>query len=176
MIEGKTQLLPSFPQEVQKRVEEYLQQQGVTLIAGDRIAEVRKDSIILGSGQRREASVLIWTGGIQPSKLIRDLPLAKDPGGWLKVTNQLRSFEDERVYGIGDAVSIYTGGGPLTLQRLAYPAQDQARVAALNIAAALSGPAPVDYTPRTKPQLISIGKNMGIFTREDQCCYCPWVG
>ena len=175
MIEGKTQLLPSFPQEVQKRVEEYLQQQGVTLIAGDRIAEVQKDSIILGSGQRREASVLIWTGGIQPSKLIRDLPLAKDPGGWLKVTNQLRSFEDERVYGIGDAVSIYTGGGPLTLQRLAYHAQDQARVAALNIAAALSGQAPVNYTPRTKPQLISIGKNMGIFTLEDRVSYGPWV-
>ncbi len=175
MIEGKTRLLPNFPGKVQDIVEEYLRERGVSLIAGDRISEVGKDGVVLGSGQKRDASILIWTGGIQPSKLIRDLPLLKDPGGWLTVTGLLHASEDERVYGIGDAVSISIDGGPLALQRLAYHAQDQARVAALNIAADISGSEKVAYKPRTRPQLISLGRDMGIFTLEDRVYSGPWV-
>jgi len=175
MIEGKTRLLPNFPGKVQDIVEEYLRGRGVSLIAGDRISEVGKDEVVLGSGQKREASILIWTGGIRPSKLIRDLPLLKDPGGWLTVTGLLHAPEDERIYGIGDAVSISTGDGPLALQRLAYHAQDQARVAALNIAADISGSEKVAYKPRTRPQLISLGGDMGIFTLEDRVFSGRWV-
>ncbi len=175
MIEGKTRLLPNFPGKVQDIVEEYLRGKGVSLIAGDRISEVRKDGVLLGSGQKREASILIWTGGIQPSKLIRDLPLVKDPGGWLTVTGLLHAPEDERIYGIGDAVSISAGGGLLSLQRLAYHAQDQARVAALNIAADISGSEKIAYKPRTRPQLISLGRDMGIFTLEGRVYSGPWV-
>jgi hypothetical protein len=39
-------------------------------------------------------------------------------------------------------------------------------VAALNIAADISGGEKVAYNPRTRPQLISIGRDMGIFTLE----------
>jgi NADH dehydrogenase FAD-containing subunit len=175
MIEGKTRLLPNFPGKVQDIVEEYLRGRGVSLIAGDRISEVGKNGVVLDSGQRRGASILIWSGGIQPSKLIRELPLLKDPGGWLTVTGLLHAPEDERVYGIGDAVSISSDGGPLSLQRLAYHAQDQARVAALNIAADISGSEKVAYKPRTRPQLISLGRDMGIFTLEDRVYSGPWV-
>ena len=175
MIEGKTRLLPNFPGKVQDIVEEYLRGRGVSLIAGDRISEVRKDGVVLGSGQKRDASLLIWSGGIQPSKLIRDLPLVQDPGGWFAVTGQLHAPEDGRVYGIGDAVSISVDGGLLALQRLAYHAQDQARVAALNIAADISGSGKVAYKPRTRPQLISLGGDMGIFTLEDRVYSGPWV-
>jgi NADH dehydrogenase FAD-containing subunit len=130
---------------------------------------------VLDSGQKRDASILIWTGGIQPSKLICDLPLLKDPRGWLTVTGLLHAPEDERVYGVGDAVSISGGDGPLALQRLAYHAQDQARVAALNIAADIRGGEKVMYKPGTRPQLISIGRDMGIFTFKDRVYSGPWV-
>ncbi len=175
LIEGKSRLLPAFPLAVQKRVEEYLLLQGVRLIAGDRIREVRNERVVLSSGEQHEASILIWSGGIQPSKLIRDLPFDKDPWGWLKVNEFLQVPADGRILGIGDAVSVYTDDGPLALQRLAYHAQDQARVAALNVAAAVSGSKPVRYEPKNRPQLISIGKEMGIFTLEDRVSAGAWV-
>ncbi|HUJ16646.1 MAG TPA: FAD-dependent oxidoreductase [Nitrospirota bacterium] len=175
LIEGKGRLLPNFPAEVHDRVEEYLRLRGVTLIAGDAIAEVRQDSVVLASGQRHEASILIWSGGIQPSKLIRDLPFDKDPWGWLKVNGYLQIPEDERISGIGDAVSVYVDDGPLALQRLAYHAQDQARVAALNIASRIRGGKPVIYEPKSRPQLISLGRDMGIMTADDKVLTGRWV-
>jgi NADH dehydrogenase FAD-containing subunit len=175
LVEGKGTLLPSFPLAVQQCAEGYLRQQGVRLIPGDRIAEVKQDRVVLTSGAQLAASLLIWSGGIQPSKLIRDLPFDKDPWGWLKVNDRLQVPADERIFAIGDAVSISTEDGPLTLQRLAYHAQDQARVAALNISAALSGGRPVSYEPRSRPQLISMGGDMGIFTLGDRVSSGPWV-
>lgn len=175
LIEGKKNILPSFYRDVQERVEQYLLQQGVVVTTGDGIAEVREGSIKLVSGGTRDRSLLIWSGGIQPSNLIRGLSFAKDPWGWLKVTDFLHVMEDERVFGIGDAVSIYTSDGPLEQQRRAYHAQDQARIAALNIAAGIKGREPVRYTPGKRPQLISIGKNMGVLTTEDKVYAGAWV-
>jgi NADH dehydrogenase FAD-containing subunit len=175
MIEGKTRLLPNFPGRVQDIVEEYLRGRGVSLLAGDRISEVGKDGVVLGSGQKCGASILVWSGGIQPSKLIRALPLLKDAGGWLRVTDRLHAPEDDRIYGIGDAVSISAPDGQLALQRLAYHAQDQARVAAVNVAADISGSEKVVYKPGTRPQLISLGRDMGIFTLEGRVYSGPWV-
>lgn len=175
LIEGKKSLLPAFPREVQERVEQYLLQQGVVLTAGDGIAGVTEGNIRLVSGGTRAASLLIWSGGIQPSGLIRGLSFAKDPWGWLKVTDFLRVPEDERVFGIGDAVSIYTDDGPLELQRRAYHAQDQARIAALNIAAGIKGRKQVRYEAGKRPQLISLGKNMGVLTSEEKVFAGAWV-
>ncbi len=175
LVEGRSSLLPSLPLAAQRRAEEYLRQQGVRLVAGDRIREVREDRVVLESGKELPASLIIWSGGIQPSAIIAGLPFDKDPWGWLKVNDLLQVTADERVFALGDAVSIYTDDGPFSLQRLAYHAQDQARITALNIAAAISGDDPVRYQPRSRPQLISIGSSMGIFSFGDRVSSGAWV-
>lgn len=136
---------------------------------------MKNDQVRLESGRVSETSILIWSGGIQPSPFIQGLDFPKDPWGWLKVTNRLHVPGDETVYGIGDGVSIYTDDGPLALQRLAYHAQDQARVAALNIAASAGTGSFVLYEPKSKPQLISIGSGMGIFSAGDRVASGSWV-
>jgi NADH dehydrogenase len=175
LFEGKSALLPGLPVNAGAMAEDYLRQHGVTIVAGDRIAGVGKDSVLLEIGRRHDVSLLVWSGGIQPSRLVEALQFPKDPWGWLKVTEYLHVQGDERMYGIGDAVSIYSNDGPLALQRLAYHAKDQARVAALNIAAHASGRKPVRYEPKNKPQLISIGDGMGIFSSADRIASGPWV-
>lgn len=175
LVEGKGALLPAFPAAVRELAGDYLRKQGVRLIAGDRIAEVLPDRVFLSSGRELRASILIWSGGIQPSGFIKGLPFEKDPWGWLKVNDLLQVPSDRRVYGIGDGVSISTEQGPLSLQRLAYHAQDQARVAALNIAAGISGGNPARYEPRNRPQLVSLGGAMGLFTFGERVSAGPWV-
>lgn len=175
LIEGQSRLLPNLPAEAQMRAEAYLSRRGVQLTHGDPIAEVRKDSVVLRSGQVRDSSYLIWTGGIQPSGLVRNLPFDKDPWGWLKVNDYLHIPGQKGIFAVGDAVSIYTPDGPLGLQRLAYHALDQARVAAINIAARSGIGKALRYEPKRKPQLISMGNRMGIFSTEERVYSGPWV-
>ena len=175
LIEGREHLLPGFPLKAQEFVENYLSHRGVKLFTSSRIEKVRKDRVILASGSERAMAMLLWTGGIQPMKLIRELPLPKDPSGWLKVTDRLHSPDDERIYGIGDAITIQAFGSPVPLPRLAYHAQDQARVAGLNIFSSINGRALVPYAPKLKPQLISLGRDMGIMVDGERFSSGSWV-
>ncbi len=175
LIEGRERLLTTFPAKAQDIAEQYLRDRGVNVLTRHAIVEVRNNAVLLDTGERRHAAVLVWTGGIQPPAMIRTLPLQKDRHGWLLVTDRLHSPDDDRIYGIGDAVSISGAEGPLPLQRLAHHAQDQARVAALNIANQLEGRDLVAYSPKNKPQLISLGREMGIFAQEGRVLSGPWV-
>jgi len=167
LFEEKKHLLPAFSSKAQNFAEEYLSRQGVKLFAGSCIVEVKKDRLVLCSGLQHDMSMLIWTGGIQPSKLLRDLPLSKDAAGWLKVTDRLHSPDNDRVYGAGDLISIHGEKGPLAVGRLAHHALDQARIVSLNIHADIRGRRKTGYVPNTKPQLISMGKDMGMLLRGD---------
>jgi NADH dehydrogenase len=175
LIHGQDSLLTGFPIKAQEFVREYLLRKGVTMITGHRIVEVQQDSVTLDSGVTYDASMLIWTGGIQPNRLIHELPLAKDPNGWLKVTDRLHSPDDDYVYGVGDIVSIYVHDEPLALTRLAYHALDQALIASMNINSHLRGQRQLGYSPKDKPQLVSLGKEMGIYTRKDMVLSGQWV-
>ena len=175
VIEAQQQLLPGFPPAAREFAETYLREQGVTVITGQRITAVRNASLVLASDKELSHSMLIWTGGIKPSPLIDGLSLPKDPAGWLIVTDQLRSPADERFYAVGDVVTIQGPDGALPLPRLAHHARDQAEVAGLNIASFLNGKNMIRYKPRFKPQLISIGRDMGIYTQGATFKSGAWV-
>ncbi len=176
LIEGRERLLTGFPSQAQELAEQYLRTKGVNITTGHTIVDVRKDGVVLDNGEQREVSVLVWTGGIQPPKMLSEVRLQKDARGWLTVTDRLYSPDDDRIYGVGDAVSIFNADGTvLPLQRLASHAQDQAKVAALNIANSISGRAPVRYTPKSRPQLISLGGDRGIYSQGDRVFSGSWV-
>ena len=175
LIHGQENLLPGFPAKAQEFSREYLSKKGITVVKGQRIVEVKKDSLILDSGMKHDLSMLIWTGGIRPTRLIQELPLKKDPNGWLKVTDRLNCPDNEYVYGVGDVISIYVQDEPISLMRLAYHALDQALIVSMNIFSQLRGWKLVGYSPKDRPQLVSLGKEMGICTRKDRVMSGQWV-
>jgi NADH dehydrogenase len=175
LIEAQQQLLPGFLPAARAFAENYLRQQGVALITGKRIRAVRRGSIILGTDTELPQSMLIWTGGIMPSRLIDGLDVPKDKAGWLIVSDRLHSPADDRLYAIGDISAVQGPGGPLSLPRLAYHAQDQGAVAGINIANHLRGKGMIRYQPKYKPQLISIGRDMGIYLQGDIFRTGAWV-
>jgi NADH dehydrogenase len=175
LIDGRDDLLPGFPVRAREFSREYLSQKGVMILTGHRIVEVRQDSLILDSGVTHDMSILMWTGGIQPTRLIRELQLPKDPNGWLKVTDRLHSPDDEYVYGVGDIISIYVNDKPISLTRLAYHALDQALIASMNINNHLLGRSQMFYSPKDKPQLVSLGREMGICKYGDRVLSGQWV-
>ncbi len=175
LIEAAARLLPGCSERVQDFVEEYLAGRGVQLLKGSAITEVRKDALLLASGETREMSMLIWTGGIQPPEWIRNLSLARHPDGWLQVTDRLHSPDDDHIYAIGDVISFTSPEHPQTLPREAHYALDQARVSALNICYDARGYRKIGYHPPTKPQAISLGKAMGVLASDTFFSNGPWV-
>ena len=175
IIEGQPRLLPCFPSGVGEFAGQYLKGRGVTVLTGERIAALEPGQVTLQSGRSLRSDLLIWTGGIRPSALIRNLSLAKDRNGWLLVDEMLRCRDDARIFGVGDAVSIRGPEGTVPVPRLAYHALDQAAVAGGNIASAVAGGEMQKYRPRQRRQLISLGRNMGISATAEGFVTGAWV-
>jgi NADH dehydrogenase len=175
LIHNQERLLPAFPDEAGERAAEYLSSLGVMISARERISEVRQGSLLLESGRERPLSMLIWTGGIRPPRLIREMALVKDPGGWLEVNGHLHAPNDDRVFGLGDLVSVKKDGEYLNLPRLAYHAMDQAVVVSKNVANRIEGLPLVSYSPKHRPQLVSIGKDMGLLVQGEKVLQGAWV-
>jgi NADH dehydrogenase len=175
LVHGKDRILPEFTPQAQEFVTKYLLKKGINIITNNRITKVLKNKVELKSGKHLNMSILIWTGGIKPAKLIQEINLSKDPNGWLKVTEQLHSPDDKRVFGVGDIMNIYSKGKYFNLPRLAYHAQDQALVAGMNIYYQIKGKKLIPYYPKQKPQLISIGEEMGILTQGGYFTSGQWV-
>lgn len=175
LVEAQQQLLPGFPTAAQTFAEHYLRDRGVTIITGQRITVVRSNSSVLEAGTELPCAMLIWTGGIKPSKLLAGLSLPKDAAGWLIVNDHMHSPADDRFYAVGDIVSLVGPDGPLRLQKLAYHAQDQAVAAGMNIVNDIRGKGLMRYEPKQKPQLVSIGRDMGIFAQGNVFKKGAWV-
>jgi NADH dehydrogenase len=48
----------------------------------------------------------VWTAGIQPNKVVRDLDVEKDPQGRVVLTKYHNLPDDENVYILGDCASL----------------------------------------------------------------------
>lgn len=175
LIQGRACLLPEFSSPAREFVTKYLLEKGVEIITKSRIIRVLKNKIELESGKYLDMSMLIWTGGIKPSKLIDGINLSKDPKGWLKVNEQMHSPDDKRVFGVGDIINIYSKEKYLNLPRLAYHAEDQALIASMNIYYRIKKKKLISFYPKQKPQLISIGKETGILTHSEHFMSGQWV-
>lgn len=175
LVEGRSRLLPGFPEPARTAAQEILAGKGVMVLTGRHITEVGPDSVRLGPEDAFPFSLLVWSGGIRPAPLSAAVSLRKDRAGWIIVTSRLHAPDDPSVFAVGDAVSVRDEGESLPLQRLAYHAQDQAVIASINIAAAIAGKEPVDYVPRKKPQLISIGRDNGILVQDERVLTGGWV-
>lgn len=175
LIESADRLLHDCNEKAQDFVETYLGEKGIGILTGNKIGRVEKDRVILDSGETRSMSMLIWTGGIQPMSWIQASNLEKDEQGWIKVTRALHTPLDEHIYSLGDTVTIFTEKGPLALPRVASHTLDQASVVALNLYYDLKGHRKIRYYPKVKPQLISLGRDMGILTEKDLFIASPWA-
>lgn len=173
IIEGNSRLLPECDEKVKDFAEDYLKKAGTLVTTGTCIAEVQDGSVILDSGVVREMSVLIWTGGIKAAQWLQDSPLSIDKRGWLNVDSWLRSPDHNNIFALGDVIAIQSEESPLP--RVATHALDQARLAALNIFYDSQGRSKFRYYPKSKPQLISMGKKMGVMSEGNLMFSGSWV-
>jgi NADH:ubiquinone reductase (H+-translocating) len=153
-------VLPELGAELGAYALRKLSMRGVEIITGERVSGVSRGVVQLTSGKCVEANSLVWTAGIAPNPLIAKLGLAARFGR-IEVDEQLRVKGREDVWAVGDCAlvpSIEGGFHPPTAQH----ALREGRVAADNIAAAITGTTIRPFRFSTLGQLAAIGRRTGV--------------
>lgn len=98
-------ILSAFPEKLSNYVQNWFLSHNVNLINGSNITKV-EDKIIYNHDEGIHCDVIVWTAGIQPVKVVRDMDVEKDGQGRVVLTPQHNLPNDEHVYVVGDCASL----------------------------------------------------------------------
>ena len=134
LIEALDQILKPFDYDMVQILHKEIYDKGINLIVNDKVENFEEDKVVLASGKKINAKVVVMAIGVSPETgLAKEANLEIGQTGAIKVDKNYKT-NDNDVYAVGDAIEIYNAlTHSMTKLSLAGPAQKQARAVADNI-------------------------------------------
>ncbi|MFY4775532.1 NAD(P)/FAD-dependent oxidoreductase [Metabacillus sp. RGM 3146] len=98
-------ILSMFPQRLSKYVQSWFEEHNVEIINSSNVTRV-EPGVVYNHEDAITADAIVWTAGIQPNKVVRDLPVEKDPQGRVILTVHHHLPNDQNVFVVGDCASL----------------------------------------------------------------------
>jgi NADH:ubiquinone reductase (H+-translocating) len=98
-------ILSAFPERLSSYVQEWFTSHGVEIINNANITKVEENALY-NHDECIPSDVIVWTAGIQPIKVVRELEAEKDSQGRVILTPHHNLPTDEHVYVVGDCASL----------------------------------------------------------------------
>ncbi|GAE27916.1 NADH dehydrogenase [Halalkalibacter wakoensis JCM 9140] len=98
-------ILSMFPRKLSTYVQNWFIDHGVEVINQSNITKV-EDGILYNHDEAIECDAIIWTAGVQPVEVVRNLDVEKDKQGRVVLTPQHHLPTDEDVFVVGDCASL----------------------------------------------------------------------
>lgn len=103
------------------------------------------NGVVTATGERIDASTVIWTGGMVASALTAQMSSNVDRQGRMEVTSDLRVVGPKNIFGAGDVVRALTDDEEHYSLMSCQHAQFMGRFAGHNVAADLLGLPTIEY-------------------------------
>jgi len=157
LVDAAPKILPEIPHRLGDYAAEELRGRGVEIHVGTTLESVSDREVVLGDGTRIPARTLVWTAGVRPHPLLRELGVPLDDRGRVEVDEYLRVRGHEHVWALGDCARVPNARADHPDPPTCQHALRQARQLAKNIA----GP-PSPYGYRMLGQVATLGRYKGI--------------
>lgn len=169
LIEAGNALLPDLPAAMGRYTTRNLARRKVELMIGDGVNEVSADGIALQSGKRIATSTIVWSAGVRPSPVLRDLAgLQHARNGGIVVNQDMSAVGRPGVWALGDSAWIpMIPGAELSDKSAWYPATAQHAIRegpalADNVIAVLRGQPTKPFHYTTMGTMASLGARRGV--------------
>jgi NADH dehydrogenase FAD-containing subunit len=158
VIEAAPDLLPASPKAARRIVRGRLRDLGVGVILGQRAVAV-SGGAVLEDGEEIRANLVLVATGVDPPDVFARSGLATGDDGALWVDRYLRSPNDPRIFGGGDAVALRGG----RLPQVGVYAIRQGPVLSHNLQATLRGEPLSSYRPQRRYlYVLDLGDGTGL--------------
>lgn len=111
LVTRSSGVVPDVESKTRRLVNVELERRGVSLTTGATVKCIESDAVVLESGDRVPADLVIWATGAAPPPLLSRLGLALDSRGFVETDSALQSTSMNGVFAVGDTGSIL--GEPL---------------------------------------------------------------
>jgi NADH dehydrogenase len=157
LVDAAPKILPEIPPRLGDYAADELARRGVEIHVGTTLASVAAGEAVLGDGTSIPTHTLVWTAGVRPNPLLRELGVPLDDRGRVEVDELLRVRGREDVWALGDCARVPNTRSPRPDPPTCQHALRQARRLAKNLA---GEPQPYGY--RMLGQVATLGRYKGI--------------
>jgi NADH dehydrogenase len=157
LVEAADRVLPEIDADLADYALRELRGRGIDIRLGTTLEEVAADSARLSTGETVATRTVVWTAGVAPNPVLRELSLPLDERGRVPVDSRLKVKGLEGVWAIGDCAAAPDPRGgicPPTAQH----AVRQGPVAARNIAAELGVGTAAEFDYRGNAAFVNLGR------------------
>jgi NADH dehydrogenase len=157
LVEATDRVLPEIERELADYALRELRGRGIDIRLETTLEEVGPESARLSTGETLPSCTVVWTAGVAPQPILKDLNLPLDERGRVPVDEHLRVQGADSVWAIGDCAAAPDprgGSCPPTAQH----AVRQGPVAARNIAAELGIGLPQPFSYRSEASFVNLGR------------------
>ncbi|CAH0344648.1 NAD(P)/FAD-dependent oxidoreductase [Bacillus sp. CECT 9360] len=98
-------ILSAFPKRLSTYVESWFHKHNVDIVPNSNITKV-EEMLLYNHDEAISTDVIVWTAGIQPNKVVRDMNIEKDKQGRAILTPQHFLPTDDSVFVVGDCASL----------------------------------------------------------------------
>jgi NADH:ubiquinone reductase (H+-translocating) len=105
LFDRGSRILSAFPKRLSTYVENWFDNHNVDIVNNANITRV-EENVLYNHDEPIHCDAIVWTAGIQPNKVVRELDVEKDRQGRVVLTPQHNLPNDEHVYVVGDCASL----------------------------------------------------------------------
>jgi NADH:ubiquinone reductase (H+-translocating) len=157
LVEATGRVLPEIDLELAEYALRELRGRGIDVRLETTLEEVGPDTARLSTGEVLPTRTVVWTAGVAPQPILRELNLPLDERGRVPVDEHLRVEGMDSVWAIGDCAAAPDPRGGLT-PPTAQHAVRQGPIAARNIAAELGVGSPQRFEYRSQASFVNLGR------------------
>jgi NADH dehydrogenase len=162
VFEFNKRLLAILPEHLSKWATKMLVGRGIDIRTGVGVKEVHADHVVDSDGNVVPCSTVIWTAGIAPSPVLKQLDgLPLNKFGGLQCEPDYRATGTDNIWGMGDCAAV-PGLDGKPMPPLAQIAIRQAPQVAANIAAVWNGRPTTPGDVHVQGVLVPLGRHRGV--------------
>lgn len=150
LLTRSDRILAGFSPSASERMTRELARLGVEVLNGREAVELRDGAVVDAEGRFWRSDYLIAATGLEAPELLRDSGLPVTTDGSLRITDTLRSSDDDRIFASGDCASLEGS----SLPKLGVFGVRQAPVLLRNLLNTLDGASLEPYHPQSKYLMI----------------------
>jgi NADH:quinone reductase (non-electrogenic) len=157
LVDAAPKILPEIPSRLGEYAARELADRGIEIHVGTTLESVDADGVALTDGPRIPTHTLVWTAGVRPHPLLRELGLPLGERGHVEVDEFLRVRGYEHVWSLGDCALVPNAKSDRPDPPTCQHALRQARRLAANLQGELR-----PYGYRMLGQVATLGRYKGI--------------
>jgi NADH:ubiquinone reductase (H+-translocating) len=163
LVEATESIFPEVGVRLSSYAMRELARRGIEIRLGTTITDATGGGVTLSTGERLECRTVVWTAGVRSHPTMAMLGLPLDSRGRARVDATLAVEGMDRVWALGDSAAVPDPARiGLPCPPTSQHAVRQARVAARNIVATVSGAEPERFAYRTRGIFVDLGRGKAV--------------